>query len=260
MFAGLAMAASAAALACGSTAPDAVQLRGNFAATYFVGEAQVTVAVGLHAAAGIVSGVGWTNINDVLMGGAVLSGSYSPPNIQFSFEPRLGGATVWHFIGTVDSQGLSIPGEFALAPGTGFPMTLLPVDTVPTGEYRLTLSNPAQVLSGSAFFYDLDLGQPRLVVALQTRGVEQYSTGFMWDSAALPPTGTFQLSEPGAPEVSFADPSGIEYEYGPGTITIEVAERYVIAGRYTVTVRNPSTGQSRVLEATFSAGCSGARC
>lgn len=256
---------SLVALACGSTEPhQPIPPNGSFAAPFFDGNAYL--AVSLRESGGIISGIGWSNITDEFIGGATVTGSYSPPAIQFDLHPRLGG-TPWHFIGTVDTLSRSIGGEFAFVIGTGFPVVLQAADTIPTGVYDLELdSGTRELLTGSAGFSYL-FDTRHLAIFLQTQDSVSYHTIVTWNGPTLPVPGTYQTFPPGSGEPSGGllrvRGNGVEaiYEVGPGTITIDVSDRYVLTGRYTLAATDPDTRARLTLRGTFSAGCyGGVRC
>jgi hypothetical protein len=251
------------ASSCDSTGPTPRWPNGNFAAPFF--DNQDYLAVSLRESGGIVSGTGWSSIDDGMAGGATLAGSYSAPAIHFDLYPRLGGTT-WHFNGTRDSLTGSLSGEFAVIVGRGFPVVLLPVDRVPTGVYDLQLDDgTGQRLTGSAgFAYIYD--PPRLSAFLRTQDTVSYQTGLLWNGAARPLPGTYPTSV--SDSAGFGAwfervrGSGIEaiYTLAPGTVTIEVSDRYVLTGHYVATAKDPTSGATIKLQGAFSAGCHGSRC
>lgn len=240
--------------------PQPIAPNGSFAAPFFDGNAYL--AVSLRESGGIISGIGWSNITDSFLGGATVAGSYSVPAIQFDLHPRLGG-TPWHFNGTVDTLNRTLAGEFAVIVGRGLPVVLQATDTIATGVYDLELdSGTRELLTGSAGFTYL-FDTRRLALVLRTQGAVSYHTSFTWNGPTLPLPGTYQTSASGAGEpavgLNRVRGSGVEaqYQVAPGTITIELSDRYVLAGRYTLTATDPNTGARLTLRGTLSAGCFG---
>lgn len=250
-----------AALGCRSTEPNQPGApNGSFAAPFFDGNAYL--AVSLRVSGGVISGIGWSNISDSFLGGATVTGSYNAPAVQFDLYPRLGG-TPWHFNGTVDTLSRSVAGEFAVIVGRGFPVVLQATDTIPTGVYDLELdSGTRELLTGSAGFTYL-FDARRLALVLRTQGTVSYHTSFTWHGPTLPLSGTYETSAPGSGEPAVGldrvRGTGIEaqYQVAAGTITIDLSDRYILAGSYTLLATDPNTGARLTLRGTFSAGCFG---
>jgi hypothetical protein len=248
------------ALACATTGPNPPQgPNGTFAAAFDTGARYL--AVELQESRGVISGTGWSSVDNPFFGGATVVGAFTAPTVHFDLIPLVGGAA-WHFNGTLDPLGRSLSGEFAYIVGKGFPVALRSVDTIPTGHYGLELVYGArQHLTGSATFTYL-LNPTGLLLRLYTDGVVSYQTVFLWSSATLPPPDTYTTS--GSSSAGLA--VGLQrvcgnlidafYQVGPGTITIDVSEQFVLTGHYAFTATD-STGATLTLQGVFSAGCIG---
>jgi hypothetical protein len=87
-----------------------------------------------------------------------------------------------------------------------------------------------------------------------------------WGQRDRPAPGTYSASAPGgtAPTVQLVltAPGGgqeVTYQLRSGAITIQESERYVMRGRFTMTLADPS-GRVIILNGVFDSGCTGNAC
>ncbi len=246
---------------CGSTGPGRTELLGSFGAP--LGDRTSYLAFRLFETEGRISGRAWSTYSTALIAGATVSGTRTGPAITLTIHPRPPfGLANWGFQGSL--AGDTLKGIFSFA-GTDAQEVELPrVRTIPLGDYSIAASGAVTDSSTGFAVFHYGGGSFRLV---QVFTVPDRSTMVIfWNRRDRPPPGSYPVSTDGGPPPSaqFAYRADVlspevPYQVQNGTVTIEESDRYVLAGRFTVTARDPE-GRLVTLRGVFSAGCTGSAC
>lgn len=247
-------------LACQSTEPSR-RLLGNFASP--LRDRTSYLALQIYDDDGRLSGRGWSSYTLTLIAGVTLSGTRSDSTIALVVHPRPPiGLVDWRFDGVLVRDTLK--GIFSL-PGTDAQQVELPrVATIPLGDYSVVATGQGTDSTSGYSYFNYGGGSFRLlqVLAAPDRSVMVIT----WNRRDLPLPGRYPVSTDGAgaPSVSFVyttAPGAPEATYRilSGEITIQESDRYVLSGRFTMTVEHPE-GRVLTLNGVFNSGCTGTAC
>jgi hypothetical protein len=253
---------SAAALllvACQSTEPSL--FLGRFAAP--LRDRSGYLAFQLYQNHGRLSGRGWSSYSTSLLAGVSLDGTLVDSAVDLAIHPRLPqGLVTYRFVGTLARDTLR--GVFSL-PGTDAQPVVMPrVGSIPLGDYSVTETGPPidSTRGYSTFNYGGGSFRLQQFLIVPDRSVMVIA----WGQRDRPAPGKYPASGPGgaAPSVQFVfTPVGesqeVTYQLRSGTITIQESERYVMRGRFTMTLADPD-GRLITLNGVFDSGCTGNAC
>lgn len=250
-----------ALLGCDSTGPGAAgSLTGSFGtpiqdrAGYF--------ALNLEQHGSRVSGRAWSTFSPTLLGGATVSGSFEPPTVSLVIHPRL-GLSDWTFEGTL--VGDTLKGSFGLAGSFEEVVELPRVDTIPLGEYSMSVSGAVRDSAIGSAWFTYAGGSYLLQQRFDIFSLSGSAMQVFWRRRDLPPRGTYQLSSTLGPaptaQFSFREPGGqdVPYTLQNGSITIALSTRYALAGSYSFTATS-AAGAVVNVKGKFSSGCWSTSC
>ncbi len=256
MSAGRLLAAGALVLAgCGAeTGPAPAGLNGSFGGRMF----GVTDFFGLslRESGGVITGSAWSSISATLDRSARVTGSLAGKTVALRLKGPAGQPD-WFFNGTWDAD--SLRGEVAIVVGRGFNVDLGRVDTIPSGNATIAVrgAETSDAAGRELFGYDQNDNYAP-VLAIETGPPFAALVSFKWPGRVRPGVGDVPLGESSRPAVFFLrdQNSGnpISYTVTGGTLRIEHANRFTLAGRIELTARSPSGGVVTVT-GTYSAGC-----
>jgi hypothetical protein len=257
-------ASSAGALlllvACESTGPS-TRFLGYFASP--LRDRTSYLAFQIFDTDGRLSGRGWSSYSTTLLAGVTLSGTLTDSSVALAIRPRPPlGLVDWRFEGSL--AGDTLKGVFSL-PGTDAQRVEMPrVSTIPLGDYVIVATGPGVDSTRGFSTFSYGGGSFRMVQVLSVpdRSVMVIS----WNRRDLPAPGRYAVSPEGgeAPAVRFvyAPAPGapeVVYQVQSGVITIQQSDRYVLVGRYLMTVAHPD-GHLLKLAGVFNSGCTGNAC
>ena len=251
------------AAACGVTEPEPpAAIEGSFGTP--LADRNAYLAISLSERGGVLTGRAWSNFSGTLIGGATITGEWTPPQVRIDLHPLLPfGVVDWHLVGRL--EGDTLKGEFFTAGVNRQQVELPRVRAVPSGEYTLAVSGAVADTARGWAVFGYGGGSFRLVQIFSIAAGSSSSMIVFWGQRNRPAPGTYRVSPEGgpAPAVRFAHqvPEGPEVSYTvqDGRLVIETSERYVLAGRFLMTARD-TAGRVVTLHGIFSAGCSGNAC
>lgn len=247
-------------LGCQSTEPSR-RLLGNFASP--LRDRASYLALQIYDDDGHLSGRGWSSYSATLLAGVTLSGSRTDSTVVVVVHPRPPiGLVDWRFDGILVRDTLK--GIFSL-PGTDAQRVEMPrVGTIPLGDYSVVATGQGTDSTSGYSTFNYGGGSFRL---LQSLNVPDRSVMVIfWSRRDLPLPGRYPVSNEGgvAPSVRFiytSFPGAPEavYRVLSGEITIQESDRYVLSGRFIMTVEHPEGGVL-TLNGVFNSGCTGNAC
>lgn len=247
-------------LACQSTEPSG-RLLGNFASP--LRDRTSYLAFQIYDDDGRLSGRAWSSYTTTLLAGVTLSGTRNDSTVALVVHPRPPiGLVTWRFDGILVRDTLK--GTFSL-PGTDAQQVEMPrVGTIPLGDYSVVATGQGTDSTTGYSTFNYGGGSFRL---LQSLSVPDRSVMVVfWSRRDLPPPGRYPVSNEGgvAPSVRFVYASAVgapeaTYRVLSGEITIQESDRYVLSGRFTMTVEHPEGGVL-TLNGVFNSGCTGSAC
>ncbi len=249
------------ALACGGSSTEPAQptgLNGSFGLTsatpYWIG-------VTLHESGGVITGTGWASQTNALRHGATVTGTYNAPAVSLDLVPRVPGTTL-HLTGTFVNDTLRVIG----------PRELARIKTAPTGVASIHLTGDVTADISPPAEFRTDLRSKDFVIRLEvTEPLDaHWGVFFDWIQIDLPRAGTYVLTDPLSPTSDELPGSALynldepaefgAYRLRSGTVTLEIAERWTMAGHFELIVTNPHTGKPVNVTGTFNTGCAGVIC
>jgi hypothetical protein len=246
--------------ACGSTEPAGVALRGSFGTP--IQDRTGYLAFSIQGPGDALTGRAWSSYSSSLLGGATLTGSYDPPEVHLLIHPLL-NPTTWRFDGTL--EGDTLKGRFGFFGQTIEAVELPRVDTIPLGEYSMSVTGAVHDAGAGSAWFTYSVGAFQLVQSFQIDAAATVVMQVFWRQRHLPSRGTYQLSEEGgaAPTVVFlyGPPLGEleRYTIQGGSLTLGLSSRYALAGSYLLSAKSPA-GAAITVTGKFSAGCIGNSC
>lgn len=205
---------------CGQeTGPASAGLNGNFGGR-LLGLNPDFAGMSLTESGGLISGSAWSGIAPALDRGARVTGSLAGNRVTLRLVGPV-GQPEWFFNGTWASDTLR--GELALVVGAGFPVELVRIDTIPSGNGTIVVRG-AETGDGSGkalFGYDQQ-GMPLLGIETSAPFTAQLIVS--WPGRDRPKVGQASLGAPGSPVVTLIRDGETFYAASSGLVRIELFE------------------------------------
>jgi hypothetical protein len=244
-----------------STGPSGIARLGDFGSP--LGDRTSYLAFRLFEQDGQLSGRAWSSYSSTLIARVTVTGTHQGSEVVLAIHPQPPiGLVDWRFAGTLERDTLK--GVFSFAGTDAQSVELARVRTIPLGDYSLKMTGAVADSAEGWATFGYGGGSFRLV---QTFTIPDRSLMVVfWNRRDRPAPGTYPVTpEGGAPpsvRFDYRPPNGIadvSYQVQSGTLMIEESDRYVLAGRYQITVAEPE-GRLVTLTGVFNAGCTGNAC